>query len=255
MIIFGVLAGVKGFYHIIYADDLGNPIELDMTQFEEYYKIQHVEHKQTLFPLFTGITNNGIVNSSATKLNFTYDTDDIPSVRNDIIFTFEVTLREPEIVNHVYAVFDHPNYGDLLVDTKYLKQQVEYLKSFSSIYELEKKNFMQYYLKTEPREFGFENDIAIWLLVNNTKHGIEIIPVANRESTVHIHSYDEKLQIDTNRVSLAEISQNQINAKLQQKSNNVIEGISWIFLAGMLLQPAFMIWYSTFSNTRSKQPK
>lgn len=252
VLLFGlsIIFTIIGLHSIILADVLGNQTQINPDLLTEYYTPK-TEHKQTLYYMQKGISNQGEVESSIRQLDFTYETTDMPMVDNDITFDFKATLRVPESVNRVYVITDHPNYENRVVPTKDFEQFVGYLKSLGGIYELQESNFLTYEDKITTR-FGFKNDLAFWILVNNTNHGLEFIPIADRNSIIHISSFAEKLQIDTNRITLLAIEQSQINAQLQQKSNNITEGLSWIFLAIIFAQPAIGFWFSTFSNTRSK---
>lgn len=243
-------AGMKGYLTILSADQINSPTVVDTDMIREQSKPFSI-HKQIDYFTPTGLTEDGIILPSTQTLSITYDTLDEVAVDTEIWFTFNMVVREPDSINKAYVVITTPNYSDLLIPTKDLEKHIQYLSSYGAVFELDKVNSMTYKVVTS-KKFGFEQDVAVYMFVNNTKHGLEFIPVNERQGILHINSYAEKLQIFTNRATLASIDQSAIDAKVQQRSNNVIEGISWVMLAIMLGQPAFAILYSISSDTNSR---
>lgn len=157
------------------------------------------------------------------QISFT--TLDVFSVNNPIKVNAILKPNDPARIESVYlqiisiSEFDHVK-----------RYQIEdYIKEYEKkLISLSLANNSDTFSGDSEALYSYQGETTFLLIIKTKDGNFEVI--ARDLPLITIYPYSEKLQTDLNRLTIAQIDQNNRAIQSQNRSNSVIEGLTWILL-------------------------
>lgn len=163
-------------------------------------------------------------NTNVKDFQISFTTLDVFSVNNPIKVNAVLKPNEPSKIEFAYlqiislSEFDHVKRYQI---QDYIK---EYNKKLVAL-NLDKTDTFS---GNSDTFYSYQGETTFLLIIKTKDGNFEVI--AKDFPLITIYPYSEKLQTDLNRLTIAQIDQNNRAIQSQNRSNSVIEGLTWILL-------------------------
>lgn len=154
------------------------------------------------------------------KINYNFTTFDVFAVQNPYKVSISIEIPDPEVMYLIAVVIVPPTFNITFVDHTNVQNFVDEAVAHNIAFESLPSKRVDFNRTMLPRA---EEDITFLTLID-LKNGSLIKSMDNTRGILHIYSYADKLQVDINRLTIA-------NIKTQSRSSDIIEGLTW-FLTG-----------------------
>lgn len=248
LLVLGIISTGVGAEKVLFP----KPLKMELNVEEIVNMKVPLERDSKVYPNMSLKSENGTdIPASIRTLNLDLESEYIFTANNPVHFNAKAILREPEGVKEMFLILNNP---DTEPPSKIhdWDKFIEYHKSLSGALQFQKKDFLTFELN-ESKLFQAELDLSVIIVIKKANGEIEILPLGDNKVIVHIRSPAEKLQIDTNRFTLSDLVVSNEALKQQNRSNEVVEGLTFVVLGFIFLEPAYRIYNSiSSSDTRSK---
>jgi hypothetical protein len=178
--------------------------------------------------------------ASVSHLSIIFKTMDTYAVGNPVQISAKAEVRNPDNIDALAVVLTEPNYDYSWVDASNVGEFVDETASSGNFIELFRNSTTTFGVEGEAI-FPSEREVAIFLIVK-AKDSLEKYE-RFKDAVLTIYPASEKLQTEVNRLTVAQIKQSIEDTTAQQRSNNIIEGLTWIFLAWIPLELTTRLWF------------